>query len=172
LHRSKDAAYGNSWKKRGELISIAANLARKVDRIEQVVDGAATGRETLLDTAVDLLVYAVKYETFLADQSAEVAAQIFANGGERFSDGPEGFEELLRALDVVDGVGTALAASADASAAFDDLDTYLQLHPRGEWMSKLALAERLATIALQLVLAIAASSPREVDTLRRDSGLR
>src|SRR5690606_34211610 len=97
LHRSKDAAYGNSWKKRGELISIAANLARKIDRIDQVVGGAAAGRETLLDTAVDLLVYAVKYETFLADQSADVADHLFTSGGERFSDGPNGFEELMRA---------------------------------------------------------------------------
>lgn len=170
LHRSKDAAYGNSWKKRGELISIAANLARKIDRIDQVVDGAAAGRETLLDTAVDLLVYAVKYETFLADQSAEVAGRIFANGGERFSDGPDGFEDLMRMRDVAGEVGTVHAEAANASTAFDELDAFLQLHPQGEWLEKLALAERLTEIALRLVLAVGVSDPRGVDTLRRDSG--
>lgn len=170
LHRLKDAAYGNSWKKRGELISIAANLARKIDRIDKVVGGAAAGREALLDTAVDLLVYAVKYETFLADQSAQIARRLFPNGGERFSDGPDGFEELMRARDVVGEVRTVYAEASDASTAFDDLDAFLQLHPKGEWLEKLALAERLTAIALRLVLAISASDPDGVDTLRRESG--
>lgn len=170
LHRSKDAAYGNSWKKRGELISIAANLARKVDRIDQVVGGAAAGREALLDTVVDLLVYAVKYETFLADQSADVAEHLFANGGERFSDGPDGFEELMRARDVVGEVRTTRAEAAEASTAFDELDAFLQLHPQSEWMEKLALAERLTATALRLVLAVALSDPDGLDTLRRDAG--
>lgn len=170
LHRSKDAAYGNSWKKRGELISIAANLARKVDRIDQVVGGAAAGREALLDTVVDLFVYAVKYETFLADQSAEVAGMLFADGGEQFSDGPGGFEELLLARDAVGEVGTVRMEAANASTAFDELDAFLQLHPQGEWLKKHTLAERLTATALRLVLAVAVSAPDGIDTLRRDSG--
>ena len=32
LHRRKDAAYRDAWKKRGEVLSILANIARKVDR--------------------------------------------------------------------------------------------------------------------------------------------
>ena len=170
LHRSKDAAYGNSWKRRGELISIAANLARKIDRIDQVVGGAAAGREALLDTVVDLLVYAVKYETFLADQSTDVAEKLFTNGGERFSDGPDGFEELMRARHVVGEVGTVHAEAAEASTAFDELDAFLQLHPQGQWMEKLALAERLTGTALRLVLAVALSDPDGVNALRRDAG--
>lgn len=170
LHRSKDAAYGDSWKKRGELISIAANLARKIDRVNQVVDGAAAGRETLLDTAVDLLVYAVKYQTFLADQSAEVATTIFANGGERFSEGPDGFEVLMRVRDGAGKVGTVHAEAANASTAFDELDAFLQLHPQGKWLDKLAFAERLVAIALRLVVAVGLSDPRGVDALRRDLG--
>ncbi len=170
LHRSKDAAYGNSWKKRGELISIAANLARKIDRIDQVVGGAAAARESLLDTAVDLLVYLVKYETFLADQSTEVAGKIFVNGGGPFSDGPDGFEELMLAREIVGEVGAVHAEAADASRAFDALDAFLQLQPQGEWMEKLVLTERLTAIALRLVFAVAVSDPDGVDTLRRDSG--
>lgn len=170
LHRSKDAAYGNSWKKRGELISIAANIARKIDRIDQVVGGAAAGKEALLDTVVDFLVYAVKYETFLADQSVEVAGKLFANGGERFSDGPAGFEDLMRTHDSVAEFGIVHVEAAAASTAFDELDAFLQRHPQGEWMEKLALAERLTAIALRLLAAVAVSDPDGVNALRRDSG--
>lgn len=169
LHRSKDAAYGNSWKKRGELISIAANVARKIDRIDQVVGGASAGREALLDTVVDLLVYAIKYETFLADQSTDVAGTLFPDGGGSFSDGPDGFEELLRARDAGDEAETINIEAAAASAAFDELDAFLQLNPQGAWVEKLMLAERLSAIALRLTVAVAVSDPVSVAALRRDT---
>lgn len=60
LHREKDAAYGSSWCKRGEQIGILANIARKVDRL-----GAEGGGDTSTDTAIDLLVYVVKYSDWL-----------------------------------------------------------------------------------------------------------
>ena len=63
LHAEKDAAYGNSWCKRGEMLSILPNIARKVDRLE---GGAETGDETQLDTAIDLFVYMVKYDLWKA----------------------------------------------------------------------------------------------------------
>lgn len=169
LHRMKDAAYGNSWKKRGELISIAANLARKVDRIDQIVSGAAAGSESLLDTAVDLLVYAVKYQTYLADQSTEVAKAIFASSIGHFSDGPEGFEERLRAIGFVDDeFGAVVHEAAAASSAFDELDAFLQLHPQDHWVGKLVLAERLTLAAFRLTQAVADSDPRSVAALRQD----
>src|SRR5699024_7512038 len=73
LHNTKHAAYGGSWKRRGETLGILANIARKVDRL-----GKTDDTETALDTAVDLLVYLVKYEGWLRDQK---------DGGER-SDAP------------------------------------------------------------------------------------
>lgn len=63
LHREKHAAYGNSWKKRGEMLGIMANCARKVDRL-----GVAGGGDSAADTAIDLLVYLVKYELWLEEQ--------------------------------------------------------------------------------------------------------
>ena len=69
LHDVKHAAYGDSWKRRGESLGILANVARKVDRL-----GKTDEHETALDTAVDLLVYLVKYEAWLRDQE---------DGGER-----------------------------------------------------------------------------------------
>lgn len=63
LHAEKHAAYGDSWKRRGEP-GILANIARKVDRIGT---GLATRDEAQSDTAQDLLVYLAKYRCWLTD---------------------------------------------------------------------------------------------------------
>lgn len=63
LHAEKDAAYGTSWKKRGEMLGIMANCARKVDRL-----GVEGGGDTAADTAIDLMVYLVKYLIWLEEQ--------------------------------------------------------------------------------------------------------
>jgi len=134
LHRVKDAAYRDAWKKRGEVISIMANIARKVDRLEYVTSGApTTPDESLLDTAVDLLVYSLKYQTYLADQDPAVAATLYEGcaAAPPYSDGPDGFEVLLNRLDVAPiesnaGQGTVqatqgvLIAFAELEACFRD----------------------------------------------------
>lgn len=61
LHERKDKAYGDSWKRRGEQVGILANIARKVDRL-----GTTDDDETALDTSIDLLVYLLKYDFWLA----------------------------------------------------------------------------------------------------------
>src|SRR5438045_1661679 len=93
LHRQKDAAYGNSWKRRGEQISIMANIARKVDRLEVIADGAHPSQdENTLDTAIDLYVYTLKYVTYLADQDPATAEATFGEPRlPSWSDGPAGF---------------------------------------------------------------------------------
>ena len=63
LHADKHTAYGDSWKKRGESIGIMANIARKVDRL-----GVAGGGDTSADTAIDMLVYLIKYDLWLSHQ--------------------------------------------------------------------------------------------------------
>ena len=63
LHETKDAAYGDSWKRRGERVGILANIARKVDRL-----GKTDDTETAADTAIDLLVYLMKYRWWLFDE--------------------------------------------------------------------------------------------------------
>lgn len=68
LHKEKHAAYGDSWKRRGETIGILANIARKVDRLG--VDGAG---DSTTDTAVDLLIYLIKYRLWLSDHDPDVA---------------------------------------------------------------------------------------------------
>lgn len=56
LHAKKHASYGDSWKKRGEKISILPNMARKVDRL-----GVGDEFDSSADTLIDLLVYTIKY---------------------------------------------------------------------------------------------------------------
>lgn len=63
LHRQKHEAYGDSWKRRGEMLGILANIARKVDRL----GGSDTADETSTDTAIDLMVYLAKYRVWLTE---------------------------------------------------------------------------------------------------------
>ena len=130
LHRIKDAAYQDSWKKRGEIMSIMANIARKVDRLEYLTDDATAGfDESLMDTAVDLLVYSLKHQTFLADQDAAVADKLY-QGGEvtpPYSDGPSGFEFLLTRLNITPvesnvGQETTARATQGVLSAFAGLE--------------------------------------------------
>jgi hypothetical protein len=103
LHRAKDAAYRDAWKRRAEVISILANIARKVDRLEYGLDGApATAGESWFDTAVDLLVYCLKYQAYRADTNPGLAGSLFAGSSARppYSDGPAGFEALLARADL------------------------------------------------------------------------
>lgn len=67
LHNEKHAAYGDSWKKRGEAVSILANIARKIDRI----GGAETSDETSADTALDTMVYLAKYSCWLSGKDTD-----------------------------------------------------------------------------------------------------
>lgn len=69
LHHKKTMVYGDAWKKRGEVVGVFSNIARKYDRLEAIiVKGAVhTLDETLADTMADLCVYAAKYLTYLAE---------------------------------------------------------------------------------------------------------
>lgn len=103
LHREKDASYRDAWKKRGEVISILSNIARKVDRLEYVFDGAPVSQdEVALDTAIDLLVYCIKYKTYLADVDVAVADALFRESGldPPFSQGCAGFEHIFSRVDL------------------------------------------------------------------------
>ena len=79
LHAEKNAVYGDSWRKRGELLSILPNIARKVDRL-----GAAGAGDTEADTLMDLCIYASKYTLWLCQQSlanSNAGAQSWLLGG-------------------------------------------------------------------------------------------
>ena len=66
LHAKKHASYGDSWKKRGEKLSILANIARKVDRL-----GVGDEYDSAADTWVDFLVYLAKYLRWIDGMEAD-----------------------------------------------------------------------------------------------------
>lgn len=128
LHQEKDTAYRDAWKKRGEVISILANIARKIDRLTYVLDGAPSTRdESLKDTVVDLLVYSLKYQTYLADLDLTVAKTLFAASDldPPYSDGPAGFEHLLLQVNMAGSHAQGLASTEAARlvvTCFDELE--------------------------------------------------
>jgi hypothetical protein len=158
LHRRKDAAYKDAWKKRGEVLSILANVARKVDRLEYALDGApATQDESLLDTAVDLLIYALKYQTYLADQDHRVAITLFAQSNiiPPYSDGTEAFEVLLDNIKFTDVEGVnqipASAAASNLNTAFSEVAKYIE---SGATVPIATRAERAAVLTHAAVLLV------------------
>lgn len=161
LHREKDAAYRDAWKKRGEVISILSNVARKVDRLEYVLDGAPTGQdEAALDTAVDLLVYCIKYQAYLADLDVAVADPLFRGSGlgPPFSQGHAGFEYLLSridlsALDVDDQ--TVVYAIAQVLKRFEELhDCFIGLNAARPPAVRLLHLQSLTDAAADLLVAL------------------
>jgi aminoglycoside phosphotransferase (APT) family kinase protein len=68
LHQVKDASYKDAWRKRGEVLGIFSNLARKYDRLIIALEEESPSlTESLSDTLADLCVYAGKYLTWLAE---------------------------------------------------------------------------------------------------------
>jgi len=67
LHRAMDRAYGDAWCRRGMVLGIVANVARKHDRLEvALAEDEPSAGESLADTLADLTVYAGRYLTWLA----------------------------------------------------------------------------------------------------------
>lgn len=166
LHRRKDAAYRDAWKKRGEALSILANIARKVDRLEYVLDGApATQDESLFDTAVDLLIYTLKYQTYLADQDKRVATTLFVNSeiSPPYSDGPRGFEALLDNLDLtyLQQANEAFTSTIalNLATAFDDIVACIESSVTVPVAQRAERATMLTHIALLLVGALMHQAP-------------
>lgn len=99
LHWEKDAVYGDSWCRRGEKVSILANIARKVDRL-----GKAGAGDTELDTAMDLTIYLVKYRLWLADHGLALTPSGVCHSGaegEKFHESPKYVGQRLRKMAAV-----------------------------------------------------------------------
>ena len=99
LHRHKDRAYGDAWRKRGEVIAIFANLARKYYRLViALAEEHTAAAEPLADTVGDLCVYAGKYLTWLADTQpagfAAASAGLAAHAASA-KRGPEALERVF-----------------------------------------------------------------------------
>lgn len=101
LHREKDAAYLQAWKRRGELISILPNISRKSDRLESFIEsGSQLADETVLDTAIDLFVYVLKYRLFLMELTRNSGKHELPDSAPApYSDHCENFDVILDASD-------------------------------------------------------------------------
>ena len=161
LHREKDSAYRDAWKRRGEIVSIIANIARKVDRIEYSSEGARVGsNETVLDTAIDLFVYCLKYQTFLADLDTVLAEQLFGTTemGGPYSNGRAGFEVVLARTDLAglcepsvtsnSGIAEVIACFSALEACFGGLDAK---QPIG---TRLRMVQALTAASVRLIGAL------------------
>lgn len=168
LHRQKTASYGISWKRRGEQVSILANIARKVDRLEYVANGAPqTSDETLLDTVVDLLVYCFKYQTYLADIDSDIAEGLLKPAHSLlkfpYSDGCESFDYIIKQtnLSIIDdkrktmeeAVTHVLKGFAELERCFSD--------PSGPLPTivRLERVNQLANTSIQLLGVLKQESP-------------
>jgi thymidylate synthase len=119
LHAEKDRAYGGAWKKRGELVSILPNIARKADRLDKLsVTDAGMSAESNLDTAVDLLVYIEKYRLFLAE-SLPPGALVAADAPGPLSSHEQNFNTLIDRLEIKLPTRPLPEIVKDVSTAFD-----------------------------------------------------
>lgn len=168
LHAAKNAAYRDAWKKRGEVIGVMANLARKVDRLEYVsVDAIATADESMADTAIDLLVYSVKYLTFLADRDTSIAEHLYGDTevSPPYSDGTAGFDSLVTRIQFsTDGpLPSSLPAAVQGVAAtFNQLEQCFVPGRPTPIERRFRLGQQLVRDAVKLVGMLVRHAPEQL----------
>ncbi|MGR9193132.1 thymidylate synthase [Rhizobium leguminosarum] len=149
LHAEKDRAYGGAWKKRGELVSIQPNIARKVDRLDTLsATGAGLTGETALDTAVDLFVYVEKYRLFLVE-SLPAGALVPADAPVPLSSHEQNFNTLIELLELKPPTRPLAETIKDVNTAFDAC--WHGAEDRAAPEEKLILATTLSGYAAELL---------------------
>jgi hypothetical protein len=168
LHAEKDKAYGGAWKRRGELVSILPNIARKADRLENLMQTGATMRgEVLLDTVIDLFVYAEKYRLFLAEHLDD-GILVPKDAAKPYSDYDANFDTLVDRLDLrvpFQGIGELVR---DVVARFDEC--WRLAGSGADAVKRLDLASRLAASAGSLIARVAADDAVAVARFVRSEG--
>lgn len=157
LHAEKDRAYGGAWKRRGELVSILPNIARKADRLENLVQtGAEMRGEALLDTAIDLFVYAEKYRLFLAE-NLEDGVFLLNNARKPYSDHDVNFDVLVDRLNLQAPPANAKELICDVVTRFDAC--WRNAETGAATVKRFELASGLAEAARALLACVAADDP-------------
>lgn len=174
LHAHKNRGYGDAWRKRGELLAIFTNLARKYDRLVIALDvGTDSTDERLIDTAGDLCVYAAKYLTWLAEQAPEAFDSASSVSSSQCADngGSEAVDRVLGAVSVTNGEVDHCWATL--KAAFIPLDKGLTAQigasePPLSWERKVELAWAVAGASVGLAIALAKERPEELAAWRNE----
>lgn len=159
LHAEKDAAYGNAWKRRGELTSILANIARKIDRLEVFVGGGAElSDESLLDTAIDLFVYVTKYRLYLLELAPAQADTLLSRDlPQPLSDHVSNFDYLVDIAHFLDGEPAPLSdLIMQGQHAFNQLhcEASTSIAPSSSG-DRLLLASRLSDVSIRILIKVA-----------------
>jgi thymidylate synthase len=149
IHNEKHEAYGDSWKKRGEMMSILANIARKIDRLDS---GKDTTDESQVDTATDLMVYLAKYQSWLIDPAR--------------SDSPDDANFLLKSAENTVGDDEGMSDSDRVeylSSAFEHL-AFIAENARDNERKKQDLVGKMLWYAYRLASLRWSASQEVVDT--------
>jgi hypothetical protein len=182
LHRHKDAAYGNAWRKRGEVIAIFANMARKYDRLlVAFAERRPAATEPLADTVADLCVYAGKYLTWIAEQHpSDLDDAGLPVRAAQISDarGPDALQAVLAAA-----ASAPTEAPANVQAAWQDMQRSFNALERGlmaqatpgaaaadipGYVKKAKLAWALVQDSAWLLTHLTADSTAPLDALREE----
>ena len=160
LHAREDRAYGSAWKRRGLVISVLPNVARKIDRLEVYQQrGFQPGDETLFDTATDLYVYANKHRLLLEEQ-AHPTGLLPASAPVPYSDHDANFDQLVD-TDRFDSPKSDIAAGiAEAVEIFERL--WRQADQHGSIAVARRLSDEMRDAARRLLALVAASRPEAV----------
>lgn len=164
LHEIKDSRYRDAWRKRGELIGIFCNIARKYDRLVVARNEADPDEaEPRADTAADLCIYSVKYVTWLIERDPSAADAIVAADSAGWS-GTLGHAAVAAALEQLAAEQSAspldLSAAFDAVAApFASLEQILVDQRDVPSTTKIPLAWELAGAALAYCCRLAVDEP-------------
>lgn len=156
LHAKKNAVYGPAWKKRGEMTSIIANVARKVDRIAEFFEkGTEIDSETITDTSADLFVYLTKYRLFLMDELPALAIGVLPTGAPlKFSDHVTNFDALVDLTEIQETDTVAVHQVAQQMVnQFEALHAFVE--KSRDPAAKLAEATNLARISFRYFLMLA-----------------
>ncbi|WP_109316742.1 thymidylate synthase [Pseudovibrio ascidiaceicola] len=134
LHKRKDAAYGISWKKRGEVRSIIPNIARKIDRLEEYnISSVELKDEAVIDTVIDLIVYIIKYHLFLIQKGGAFGGAFakLTNSKANLSDGTVAFDDVIHAILQSSSKETDVSSLIDScSDIFNQLDAAVHQRDR------------------------------------------
>lgn len=162
LHARKNASYGASWKRRGERVSVLPNIARKVDRLETFAStGVQLDGETILDTAIDLFVYAAKYRLLLAEGPEAERGVAPQGAASPFSDHDDNFDYLVDATEFVAPEAADLAGQI--GVVVSHFETIWRTAEAGAPVrERQRLAQELALEAARLVAIVAAGHTKAV----------
>jgi len=150
------------------LTSILANIARKVDRIEQYkLTSAKLEGESILDTAVDLFVYSAKYVLFLSEQpDSPNFLQLPAGSPRPLSDHTTNFDwQVDNMTTASDENGEIAEISSKIILQFEELHSAASV-PNARLDDRVKLALQLRDMAFTLAFGIYKLRPYLIDSVR------